>query len=246
MHFPNLEQFIERITSCKTTGDLYNLCGASAAQIGFDYFCLAHRDFTSLAKPEDTIISNFPEDWKSYYFEQQYDRIDPVLFTVLANPTPVVWHDAFQRHPEHIYILNERKEAGAGVGVSSAIYMPGMFTFLSFASSRMSSTDLQRGAIFTNICIGYFHERLLDICTKRTTLPSNLTPRQLEIIFWLAEGKDVSSIASILKCAERTVSAHIQEIKKQTNSLNITHAVAKVLLNQQEFNRIIKVTGNSP
>jgi LuxR family transcriptional activator of bioluminescence operon/LuxR family quorum-sensing transcriptional regulator LasR len=241
MHLQHIEEFIERITLCESLVDLQNLCGAIAAQNGFELYCLGHRDFTSLAKPEDILLSNFPEEWKQYYFEQQYDRIDPVIFTSIAEPTPVIWQDAFLQYPEHIHILNERGEVGARIGVSAAVPMPGMFTLLSFASPRMVTKNLRKGAIAVNAYVGYFHERLLDLCNKNIAPPTALTTRQLEVVFWLAEGKDISSIAAILKCSERTVSAHVQTIKEQTNSLNITHAVAKTLLNRREFRRIIGV-----
>lgn len=226
---------------CESLADLQNLCGTIASQNGFDLYCLGHRDFSSLAKPEDILLSNFPEEWKQYYFEQQYDRIDPVIFTSIAEPIPVIWKDAFLKYPEHIHILNERGDVGARIGVSAAVSMPGMFTLLSFASSRMAANDLHKGAIVVNAYVGYFHEKLLDLCSKNSAPPTALTPRQLEVVFWLAEGKDISSIAAILKCSERTISAHIQAIKEQTNSLNITHAVAKTLLNRREFRRIIGV-----
>lgn len=41
---------------------------------------------------------------------------------------------------------------------------------------------------------------------------SSLTPRELEVVEWIAEGKRNREIGEILGCSERTVQKHVQHI----------------------------------
>ncbi len=59
------------------------------------------------------------------------------------------------------------------------------------------------------------------------SLPHNvvLTPRQLEVLGLLSEGKVNKEIARLLDCAETTVKAHIRAVFKELNARNRTEAV---------------------
>lgn len=67
-------------------------------------------------------------------------------------------------------------------------------------------------------------ERVLKRCTQFLHLPSNkpLTPREREILHWLAEGKRDHEIAHILKLSVRTVQQHVgvclQKLRVETRT----------------------------
>ena len=67
------------------------------------------------------------------------------------------------------------------------------------------------------------------------TLPSEffhvtgLTPRELEAIHWVANGKTSSEIALILSLSEHTVNTYVNNAIRKLDCVNRTHLVAKAL-----------------
>jgi len=58
---------------------------------------------------------------------------------------------------------------------------------------------------------------------------TSLTPREREVLAWVAQGKSASEIAEILHIAKRTVDEHVQTAVRKLGALNRTHAVAIAL-----------------
>jgi DNA-binding CsgD family transcriptional regulator len=58
-----------------------------------------------------------------------------------------------------------------------------------------------------------------------------LTPKELEVLKWLKEGKSSWEVSMILNRSERVVEFHINNILKKLNAMNRTHAVAIALEN---------------
>jgi LuxR family quorum sensing-dependent transcriptional regulator len=63
-------------------------------------------------------------------------------------------------------------------------------------------------------------------------VPSNptsrdiLTPREREVLGWVARGKSASEIGEILHITKRTVDEHVQTAVRKLGAMNRTHAVA--------------------
>jgi LuxR family quorum sensing-dependent transcriptional regulator len=58
---------------------------------------------------------------------------------------------------------------------------------------------------------------------------TSLTPREREVLAWVAQGKSASEIAEILHIAKRTVDEHVQTAVRKLGALNRTHEVAIAL-----------------
>ena len=54
----------------------------------------------------------------------------------------------------------------------------------------------------------------------------SLTPREIEILNWIKEGKSSWDISVILNCSKRTVDFHVTNIKSKLNSVSRAQAVA--------------------
>ena len=53
-----------------------------------------------------------------------------------------------------------------------------------------------------------------------------LTPREVEVLTWVALGKSAWEIGEILNIAKRTVDEHAQTAVRKLGAVNRTHAVA--------------------
>jgi DNA-binding CsgD family transcriptional regulator len=58
---------------------------------------------------------------------------------------------------------------------------------------------------------------------------TSLTPREREVLAWVAQGKSAREIAEILHIAKRTVDEHVQTAVRKLGALKRTHAVAIAL-----------------
>jgi LuxR family quorum sensing-dependent transcriptional regulator len=61
-----------------------------------------------------------------------------------------------------------------------------------------------------------------------TPLP-RLTPRECEVLSWVAQGKSAWQVSEILAISERTVNEHVNHACKKLGSANRAHAVAVAL-----------------
>ena len=60
----------------------------------------------------------------------------------------------------------------------------------------------------------------------------SLTPREREVLTWVAKGKSAWEIAKILDIAKRTVDAHVQTASRRLGATNRAQAVAIALLHR--------------
>ncbi|MCU7799204.1 MAG: helix-turn-helix transcriptional regulator [gamma proteobacterium symbiont of Lucinoma myriamae] len=58
----------------------------------------------------------------------------------------------------------------------------------------------------------------------------NLTPREMEVLKWVWEGKSNPVIAQILQCSAHTIKTHLQRIFEKTGEYSRLRAAKKVLL----------------
>ena len=62
----------------------------------------------------------------------------------------------------------------------------------------------------------------------KTTCPL-LTPREREVLTWVAQGKSAWEIGEILRIGKRTVDEHVQTATRKLNAANRVQAVAIAL-----------------
>jgi LuxR family quorum sensing-dependent transcriptional regulator len=63
----------------------------------------------------------------------------------------------------------------------------------------------------------------------RPTTKSKLTPREVEVLRWVADGKSAWEIGEILHISKRMVDAHAQAGVRKLGATNRTHAVVLAL-----------------
>jgi DNA-binding CsgD family transcriptional regulator len=77
--------------------------------------------------------------------------------------------------------------------------------------------------------------------TSEPPAPPSLTPREREVLTWVARGKSASDIGEILQIAKRTVDEHVQSAVRKLGAANRVQAVAIALRS-----RIIEVDTGAP
>ena len=84
----------------------------------------------------------------------------------------------------------------------------------------------------------YYSEELWDYFTKAVTKEEkpeaeiNITPRELEVLEWLAEGLSNKEIADRMFVSERTIVGHKSNLMAKTNCKNTVALLAYAIKNK--------------
>ena len=127
----------------------------------------------------------------------------------------IVYSDAAQ------FGLND----GFTYGMSDSSY--NNWSMFWFAGRKVDNTARTKHII--QLTVPHLHEAYKRLLAKDKKKRYHLTPKELEVLNWLKEGKSSWETGMILRISERTVNFHINNIKVKLESTNRTQAVAIAL-----------------
>ncbi|RYF30097.1 MAG: LuxR family transcriptional regulator, partial [Cytophagaceae bacterium] len=80
--------------------------------------------------------------------------------------------------------------------------------------------------------VHWAHTTMKAVCDDSSLKPQSvvLSPREIEVLRWTAEGKTASEIASILDVSERTVNFHVNSVVVKLDANNKTNAAVRAAL----------------
>ena len=246
-------EFIDQSLQVETAEKLFDLYRGAVKNFGFDriiYSALrnvpgAHLGQTTpppqagqttppQASPPPSVIHSYPRDWIEYYTEQNYSENDPVRLMGLASRRAFLWDDMIANQnlsKAQMSIMNQGQDAGLVDGVGMAFHGPlGEAFGVGLASS---TANAESGDHLTEIEVisTQFHV-LYTAKFDQTPLPSVcLTPRELEVLKWVATGKSNWAIGEILNISEHGVDFHIRNILRKLDTDSRLTAVVKALHN---------------
>jgi DNA-binding CsgD family transcriptional regulator len=227
------ETFVERSNRARTTDELVKEFLATVKQHGLDrmVFCLQTNHDHIDMKPGFGTIQNYPEDWMKHYFEKRYDRVDPVTSYCLNKMDTFTWAEIPERMKmtrQQFQCLNMGIEAGLYNGVCTPLWGPNRFAGIGLASKEKVDSFDGRLDLITAYC-NHFYIAFQRINQKKDRPERNiyLTPREAEILTWVAVGKSDSDIATILNISEETVDTHMRRMFGKLNAPNRVVAASK-------------------
>lgn len=158
----------------------------------------------------------FPKDWIRHYVDDQLSDVDPIPNFALHQTRPFLWSQITQLKklsPAEQAFMNELTVADLGDGLAIPVFGPAGrngYVGLGFKEGEGPPSDycvrqLQWAAQIAHI---KYCELVID---KELSLP-DLSPREREILQWVARGKSNSSIASIVGISANTVDTHLRRI----------------------------------
>lgn len=128
-------------------------------------------------------------------------------------------------------IFNESREFGLHSGASVPIHGPGKAKGSFSVANSMPEEEFNKLFLMRrheiHLIATYAHEKILTFGLTSPSGPNiKLSPREIEILTWTAQGKTRWEISSILSISEDTVKKHIDHCCGKLNVSNKTHAVA--------------------
>lgn len=177
-------------------------------------------------------MSTYTDDWHKHYMARSYLDIDPVVQNALRQITPFDWQND-NPSPELKRFFGEAKEFGvSNTGFSVPIRGVrgdiGVFS----VSTNLSPDEWQHfrreNQSDMMLLAYYFYMACVDI-----EFPENrsvvLSPREYDILSWMAVGKSTHVVAAILGLSPKTVEHYLASARIKLRAANTTHAVAKAV-----------------
>jgi DNA-binding CsgD family transcriptional regulator len=214
---------LDNFTLLKIVRDTLNLTNVA-------YFA---QHLPPLTNREPYIEVTYPQAWIDHYKAKKYVEIDPVLREPMKTILPTDWSTLPRATPRVRQMFADAETFGVG-HQGLTIPIRGPRGELAFFSVTMDIPDcewklfLRSNLPTLQIVAHFYHDRVLEQHGIRT--PNvHLSPRELDVLRWAANGKAVQDTAAILDLSSHTVQTYLEMARTKLQALNTSHAVARAL-----------------
>ncbi|WP_058546255.1 helix-turn-helix transcriptional regulator [Pseudomonas fluorescens] len=201
-------------------------------QLGFGSYLIslgptAPRDTDPLAG----LITTFPKHWLEHYRCDGLIEIDPILRHCRRELVPLFWDSERRRaRGRSRHFWEQREQHGLRSGVSIPLRYEMLRGTLSVAFDDTQITE-QKG--FSNpavyqlfMLIPYLLAGIRHQLHRPAQPRQDLTPKEMDCLYWASEGKTTWEISHILTCSERTIDFHLLNARRKLGSVSRQQAVS--------------------
>jgi LuxR family quorum-sensing system transcriptional regulator CciR len=242
--FQDVQTFVREANRITEIADLQPLLEDALKELGFQHYALVHHT-PGWDLPEGVIrLNNYPENWLDIFVSRGYFSDNPVHCASQRSLTGFMWSqlptliDLTSRHRQ---LLNEWQNQGFGEGFTVPVNIIGEATgscSMSVRSGDIFPTRSLPAAQYI-ACFAFEAARRVSKSKIVLRLQSNsnsrkaLTPRQMDCLILVAQGKSDWDISRILGISAQTVHQHIETAKKKYNVSSRTQLVVRALFDNQ-------------
>jgi LuxR family transcriptional regulator, quorum-sensing system regulator BjaR1 len=228
-------EFIEQLQRLETAEEICGLIAAELARYGLT-FITSFRLPGPGDPPEQAIdLNTRPADYIEHYVSQNYVDRDPLVRELRWSVLPFTWDDVRntrQLSKAERSIIDEGRDFGANNGmVIPIVSATGSVGLFCPCGREPDLSQRARSALDVIGVYSYHALRRLAAQGRREQRPKSapLTPREREIMKWVATGKTDDEIADILTIGRETVTTHVDNAKRKLNATRRTYAVVQAL-----------------
>ncbi len=227
--------FIERVQALATTDAIISEMQRMLGRFGAEYFCFNFLPSPTQNLADILLANNLPAGWLELYSERNYLHADPSIRHCRQMLRPYRWFKEAPYDPEHEPEAVEVVQRALDFGLADGVVIP-----VASLDSRLGhvwiggkSLDLPaRNLPSLHLMALYAFERVQRLDLKVENAAPKLTPRESEVLTWIALGKSAWEIGEILKLTKRTIHAHVTSARRKLNAVNGVQAVAIALRNR--------------
>lgn len=225
-------EFCESASSARSVDEASKLILEALKNFGFEYVTCAAVPPPGASPIPGLLLNNRPAEYLAHYESNRYAQKDPVVTELQFTLSPFSWGDVASRRKltrEQRKIIGEASEFGAYEGL--VIPIATQSGSLSIFAPCGRQPDLSPHARSAVEIIGMAaHQSLRRLqAGARKPLAQGLTPREREVLHWVAIGKTDDEIGEILHVARWTVVQHVENAKKKLNAYRRTLAIVEAL-----------------
>lgn len=230
-----------RSLACRCHDDLKQLVIGLQNVYEFDNTCYAQVDLANLfncdISPQPVKVYNitYPEAYLIHYFNNRHYLTDSTIrnLTNKLKPincyTPIDSCDPTERCTKaYISIIRKKHVTSANTWLHGVLD-PSASTYVGFSFVGRKTKGRERVLDILKYIIPFYAEAFNRISKDEKRRDFNLTPKEIEILQWLKEGKSSWEISVILHCSKRTVDFHVENAKLKLNAVTRAQAIAIAL-----------------
>jgi DNA-binding CsgD family transcriptional regulator len=223
------EDLLVSLAQVREAKCVFEQIGESARRLGFEQCAYGFRHPLPFTNPRTHLINNYDPRWWRRYEDAHYLAIDPTVLHAVRSHEPVLWSDELFRAAPQLWA--EARSFGLRVGWAQSCFDgDGAVGLLSLARShdKLTPAELAAKEPFLRWLTNVAHTALSDALAGKVRPRSlRLTPREIEVLQWTADGKTSSEVADILNVSTDTVNFHIKNAILKLQVANKAAAVAR-------------------
>lgn len=233
---PAFQTYLEQVHRGESFDEIWALLNRYRADRGFLSLTYIHFPPLGALDQEKPLVAaeGFPENWVAHYMANNFADIDPVLEFAKTAIVPFYWSDILNpdyrdasTSPEVRRFITDFLEYKVGEGLGFPLHGPmgrRALCSVGLPEPRMELPAALRQEL--QILFQAGHLRYCDLILQTQSKQADLSPREVEILSWVARGKSNSVIANILDVSAHTVDTHMRRIYAK---LNVTDRVAAAI-----------------
>ncbi|MCE7798658.1 LuxR family transcriptional regulator [Sphingobium sufflavum] len=221
-----------RIERARNLSALWSLMLRHFTEAGFGAIAYIVFDRGRVGQVVALLERGFPPDIVHAYAEMGYGQHDPTLRVVMATgqpDTPSRVAERFNLSPEERQYKGLMRGLEAGDALSLPLYGPHGRDAYGILG-QPADPEFFRTARRTELHMAAQAAHLKAFSLLRRRRPDDghgLSPREVEILGWVAQGKSNSVIADILQLSPGTVDTYLRRIFEKLNVTDRTSAAVK-------------------
>jgi DNA-binding CsgD family transcriptional regulator len=232
----DVQEFAERASSASSVGELNQAFGGIAQRWGFDNFIaiqVSSRQI-DLRAPLARSFGSPPVLWLDRYREAGHIYRDAGITRIMTSTEPFWWSElqSSALESEQRIVFGEAADFGLRHGLVVPVRQPDGSVWSCALSAELidESPELKLAAV---VAANYYVGRGVTLqrhSSERIELAYRLTPRQREVVSWLARDMTAAQIGKILGTSTRTVAHQIEDAKVRLGTRTQAALVAEAFL----------------
>ena len=226
----NLAETLSEITDAATDGALKTAMRSLAFRYGVRSAAYLGAGISGALVEQPYLAVTYSSDWVEHYKDRHYVKIDPVVRLGMRRLLPLDWDEFGQPKGALKTFFGEASEFGLGCrGLTIPVHGQGgdraLFTITSDLPEReWKQEKLEYMRDFQLLAV-HLHDKVLEL-EGRPVFRTKLSPRELECLQWVSEGKTAWECSVILGLAEHTVRCYLESARYKLGASSNTHAVS--------------------
>ncbi len=165
---------------------------------------------------------DYPTEWIETYRNSGYFGVDPLIETALRAHEPFYWRDAKNRtdlsDAQKAYFADLRMHGFHDGLVIPVLLKPGEVAYFGLGAKDKKLSLTGAALLEVQIICQITHQRYEQLLEPPETL--DLTPRELEVVSWIMQGKSNAAIATILGISNHTVDTLVRRCFRKLGASN--------------------------
>ena len=225
---------IASIVEARDSEELFLRIRKAAIGIGFEKVLVGVQIKLPAMEPMQHVMSGWPEPYQMLYAERDYVFRDPTVAHCQTHMTPIVWTPDI--YSERSYeVMEEARRFGLNHGISVPVHeSPRIKSMVSLA--RDQRIDLDEREMQQLIAGGNVLANCAHVAASQLVVPAilaqerpKLTPRELEVMQYVANGKGSEVIGDILGLSKPTIEFHVKNALRKLGVASRLQGVARAV-----------------